>query len=586
MLLTDLAEVTPHQLEDLGVSVPTALGEATIPLWRRSAGAKWHWADSRARCKHLPGCNSWDTKPTNIQPDERIPALGFSVPTTSLCSGCQRQIALSGPAEAFVTVAAELVRGRNWLASGRAAASEKTHSWLQFARWKNAQPSAAWDEAVRQVRGKSWAASALALRGVIVEYNRDAETVTQQYINSIGDNAARASQIERARRMVETDSPAMAESKTLLQIAGCHAPNRGVDALWTAKPEHPYTQPDPWGVVASLWKAVQLDPASRMPLERLCDFLDEQFPHVHDLAALGACSEDTPPYEPGDCLHSWAQRSAQAHRRGIVTEWLSRLDLALDGIASTNPHASFECTHLVCIPFWPLIHDGMASVAYLAQFPIAAGPFTSVEGYFHAPAVVVLRVPDWAAQHAEQLQHPLRTAVIDDDPHQAIAMVRAEGVPIVDGEFTARRKPSRMILDARSEIDQPTSHLGYSHYRYQNRPLAQGASLATDHNGAERDWKPWLVHSVLQRGALFVYGADDLELLHLAFSRGRWQPDVTLSVELQTSCRRHLGDGPHVCDVDGHLIFVRGDGSVTFQAKGFRESVEVPAPYIAGLSFR
>lgn len=589
VLLSDLAKVTPDQLDELGISAPDALSTATIPLWRRSAKAKWHWADTRATCKHLPGNSYYGQSSTPVVPDELVPALGFSVGNGTICSGCQDQISLSASAEAFVAVAAELVRGRDWLTVGRDAASEATRSWLQFARWKNAQPltGSMWDTTLRQIRGKQWATTALTLRGLVAEYRDDAEHVAQLYIDSIHENPARASQIERAVRMVETDSSALAESQLLLRIAGCCPPPRGeYRDPWTPMPDRPYLQRQPWAVVASTWKARCLDAEKPASVDDLCRYFDSEFPHVHDLAALGGCDEHTPTHEPGECLQSWAWRSAQAHRRHIVNLWLSRLDLALDGITSTNPHASATLTHLVCVPFWPPINDNLSTVAYLAQFPVVAGPFVTSEDYydtFERRAVAVLRVPEWAAQHVEGLRRPLRAVTVQDDPLQAVALARAEGVPVMADEFTRRRKPSQLVQDARDSISAP--HGGYG-YRYHHRPLAPGAPPPHTAYAGERAWEPWTVRGELRRGSVFLYGTDSLELLHSASGHNFWCPEVTLSVELQTSCPRHSENEPHMCAIDGDVRSIDSDGTIHFRPQRLRESVAIPAAYIATLTFR
>lgn len=585
VLLTDLAKVSPDQLDALGISVPPGLSDATIPLWRRSEKAKWHWADARARCKHLPG-NSYPRHGSQaVVAGENVPALGFSINPGSLCSGCQNQISLSGPAEAFVSLAAELVRCGDWLADGRQAASAATDSWLQFARWKNTQPLSRtkWDNTLRQIRGKPWATTALKLRGMVAEYRRDAEAVTQLYIDSIQENPARASQIERAARMVETDSPTLAESQLLLQIAGCPTPSGNQRDLWTAQSERPYIQHHPWAVVASTWKSRHLDAGRPASLDDLCRYFDTEFPHVHDLAALGGCSEHTPPHEPGECLQKWAWRSAQAHRRQIVEQWLSRLDLALDGITSTNPHASAERTHLVCVPFWPPTKDTMEAVAYLAQFAIVAGPFTVRHDYYSTRAIAVLRVPEWAAQHVEQLPRPLRTVLINDDPLQAVALARAGGVPVMADEFTQRRKPSQLVEDERASISDP--HPGYG-YGYHHRPLAPGAAPPPRGYGEERGWQPWIIRNALSRGCVFLYGTDNLDLLHNACDQNSWCPEVTVAVEVQTGCPRHPDDEPHICNIDGHLQAMHRDGTIHFRPESFREPVAIPAAYIASLTFR
>jgi hypothetical protein len=41
--------------------------------------------------------------------------------------------------------------------------------------------------------------------------------------------------------------------------------------------------------------------------------------------------------------------------------------MAYSGLLDVHRDASDTCTHLVCIPWWPLIEDGMDSDDYLEQ---------------------------------------------------------------------------------------------------------------------------------------------------------------------------------------------------------------------------
>lgn len=581
MLLTNLANVTPDKLDGLGIAVPPALADASIALWRSSDKAKWHWVDERSHCKHLPG-NSYGRRSREIVPEE-VPALGFAISPHAVCSGCIDRIALSAPADAFISLVAELLRAQDWLQQGREAASNRRWSWMAFARWTTSRPLTGgnWDATLRQIRGKYWAETALALRGLIAKYHSDADAVTRSCIDGIAENPARSSHVERAIRMVETDSAAREESDRILNISGCRV---RPDDLWGER--RPYSQHAPWEVVASAWRSRQMDHSELILLDALCGFFDEQFPHVHDLAALGSCTHLTPEHEAGECLQSWAWRSAQAHRREIVGQWLSRLDLALDGISSTNRNPPADCTHLVAVPFWPPVLDGMEPVAYLAQFDVVAGPFAKRPNYYEAPSIAVLRVPEWAAEHAEQLRRPLRAVAIDNEDVQLVQLARAEGVAVVANEFGGRRKPSQLVKEIRATMGDYFHP--YPEYQYIRRPLAPGAE-PPQHFGRrepEAEWTYWSVQQALSRGAIFAYGTDDLELLHLAFTHNRWRPEITLTVELQTECPRHPEPGPHICEVDGHLSTMKPDGSLTFTPHELADPVAIPAAYIAGLTFR
>jgi hypothetical protein len=137
-MLSDLAAVTAEQINALGLDIPDYLADVSVPLWRSSPKAKYHWADERSGCQHLPGNRHWHHSKNRTPPlvSDHVPALGFAVPASSVCSGCGDGITISPQADAFVCVAAELVRTQLWLEGGRQRASERSWSWLQFARWK------------------------------------------------------------------------------------------------------------------------------------------------------------------------------------------------------------------------------------------------------------------------------------------------------------------------------------------------------------------------------------------------------------------------------------------------------------------
>ena len=200
----DLASVSPAELADLGIEPPAVLTDAVIPLWRSSAKAKYHWADKRSRCQHLPGAR-WGVAPLDPLPvSEKVPALGFDVPTSVVCTGCAAQIAISPQADSFVAVAAELARAEQWAEAGRAGAAEGDWSWLRFARWRARQPLQGnhWDDAIKAVRGERWAAAALALRRAIARQQEQAEAVNRLLVGSIGDNPGRSALLEREILMV------------------------------------------------------------------------------------------------------------------------------------------------------------------------------------------------------------------------------------------------------------------------------------------------------------------------------------------------------------------------------------------------
>jgi hypothetical protein len=385
---------------------------------------------------------------------DRLPALGFPVPASLVCVRCADRITISPQADAFVSVAAELVRTQQWLRDGRQGAADRSWSWLQFARWKAHQPllGDGWEDLIRVVRGKRWAEAASTLRGVVATHRSESETVARLPVASIGDDPGRSAVLERAIRAVETGSRVLEESATVLKISGCdHGPYTH-ELFPSRRPR--YQQPSPWHVVADTWRG-KVKRGGPLDIRAVARSLDAEFPHVHDLYLLQGGAPHDPPVA-GDSIHTWALRTAQAHRRALIEQWVNRLDTAASGLFDAHSDASDTCTHLVCIPWWPMIRDGMDSVAYLAQFEVVCGPFQLDLGEYelYRAAVAVVRVPGWAAAHAAGLRTPpLRSEPIVDERRQAIALARQEGVSVVGDEFTARRNPSQLVLDARQATD-------------------------------------------------------------------------------------------------------------------------------------
>lgn len=585
-MLDDLAVVTPERLDALGVAIPRGLAEATIALYRSTSKSKFHWADQRSRCKHLPGNDRYWAPATRKRPappvTNRVPALGFSEPVGSVCLSCARAISVSPPADAFVAVAAELVRGRDWLEIGRGSGND-SWTWLQFARWKARQPLSGrgWDERLQPVRGKAWTEPGLALRAALSAYRDEANRVARQVADSIGDNPGISTLLERAVLMVETESAVLQESAAVLKISGCGVTQDAYTRMFMPTPARlTYRQSDPWQVVAGLWTHTQKKPsASSIDLGRAAaDYLDDQFPHVHDLNAIPSCPVHEPPAETGDSVHTWAWRIAQAHRRGLVREWIARLDLAAAGLFDAHHDASDDCTHLICIPWWPLTSDGMDAIAYLSQFQVVCGP-VAMEGPTYGPTteVAVVRAPAWAAAHTAELRSPLRSEPITDEWPQAIRMLREQGVALVEGEFTARRKPSSLVEAAREERNKASSANQY--WCEQRRPLRPGARPRDPH---VETWSWGEVRMALE-SAHFVYGADDNDLLALGLpADGRSRMEAQLEVE----CQSFDGSEPYLCEIYGIVESVQPTGTVEFTPEGMRDSVTIPAAYVVCLAFR
>jgi hypothetical protein len=583
----DLATVTPDQLTTLGIVAPRALSEGDIALWQSTPNAKYHWADKRSRCQYLPGYRWGGEREMAPGVSHRVPALGFGLPEPEICAHCAPQIAISTHADAFITVAAEIIRAAQWTQVGRKAALDGNWTWLQFSRWRAGQPLQGdqWMDTVSSMRGPQWAPHAAALRHGIARYRDASSTVIQSLVTSIRHDAGATALLERAVRMVETDTQALSESGQIRAISGCRHTKPWLYSPY-APPAEVYEQPSPWHLVAAGWVYSQQRDLS-VPADTLAGALAEQlddfFPHVHDLRLLD-CVRFNEPLEPGDCLHDWAARTARAHLRAVVGEWINRLEMALDGLRDTGPGKSSECTHLVLVDDWPLTADSKESVAYLSQFEVVGRPY-STSSNFHGPQqLAVLRVPEWAAAHVAELVRPMPCERITDEPSQAVTLLRTAGVAIVDDEFTGRHRPSRRLVDARQHLHHETTASAMYPYRRYHRPLH--ADAVPPDNYGDREWTRYSVLHVLEPGAVFVYGYDRIDLLKMALPPGGHAAlRASAEVELQTKCRSPFhDDGRHLCKVQGTIVGVKDNGGLHFIPEGMYDTVTIPPGYLVGLT--
>jgi hypothetical protein len=205
--------------------------------------------------------------------------------------------------------------------------------------------------------------------------------------------------------MVETDSSALSESEDILVIAGCGRRER-VEHSPISSPPLTSDQPPPWQLVAGWWYN-QHQRGLPAQIDDITTLLDGLFPHVYDVHRL-SCIDVEAPRQLGDCVHTWAARTARAHRHAVVRGWINRLTMTLDGIAGTSA-ANSECTHVVVVDSWPLTADDAESLAYLTQLELVCGPFAVDSGYYEPHHVAVLRVPEWAAAPVGELPRPMRS---------------------------------------------------------------------------------------------------------------------------------------------------------------------------------
>lgn len=578
-VIRELATLTRPRLIELGLSVPAVLAEATLLLWRSSPKAKYHWADHRVQCQHVAWGDRWCGPPNEDPPvTDRVPALGFDLSPEAVCKTCSGQISVSEDADTFVAIAAQLDETMLWIARGRELVDSDC-DWLRFARWQALAPlqGDVWMEAAASLKG-GWRSHGLELRNAIVLAREDMLDVRQALCDSISDDPAHTALLERALRMVEADSAALAESDRLVRVGG----GANIRTSFLSR-----EQLTPWRVTAGMWFTARTR-GETLAVGEVADRLDGLFPHVHDLAAL-ECRVDVP-YEAGDCVHSWAKRQAAAERREVVEAWITRLDLALEGLRGAGSAAGGGVgDHLVVVDRWPLTDDRDALIAYLAQFEPVCGPFTREDAgaYVAARQVAVLRVPGWAAEHAGDLLEPMRCEpVCDGDRYQAIRLAREAGIALMPDDFGSRRQPSALVVEERQEVHGKVadSDLGMLHpWRGWPRPLAVNAAPPGD---PTREWTKYAVLEALSPGAEFVFGYDDVELLKLGFppdSSTPWCVSVVVSVEIQAAFHDRHGlsrQGPCICDVAGTLVATTKDGGLVMVPEGMRDPVSIPPTYL------
>ena len=172
------------------------------------ADAKYHWADKRSTCKYLPGFR-WDrARADEPVVSHRVPALGFHLSADDICAHCAQQIAVSSNADAFISVAAEIIRATEWTQEGQQAALDGNWTWQQFACWRARQPMQGdhWIVTASSMKGRQWAPRAAALRESIGRCRDSASSAIRAVAASIRHDAGATALLERAVRMVETDT--------------------------------------------------------------------------------------------------------------------------------------------------------------------------------------------------------------------------------------------------------------------------------------------------------------------------------------------------------------------------------------------
>lgn len=98
--------------------------------------------------------------------------------------------------------------------------------------------------AAQSLKGGKWCKHALDLRNQIIGTQDSAAAMIAAVISSIGDDAGRTKLVERAVRMVETDTETVNESNLIMAISGCRRRKpMQYSALYS--PNLTYDQPPP-----------------------------------------------------------------------------------------------------------------------------------------------------------------------------------------------------------------------------------------------------------------------------------------------------------------------------------------------------
>ena len=581
--ITDFSALIAEDLNRYGIPIPAQLAAAQIPLWRgNSKHALHHWTETY--CRHR----------RSNDPTVHVQVLDFPLARRELCS-CLDNIRISDPLDAFVEVAAEVCRAEKWIAEGHDAAETAGTTWTDFARWRDRQPlrGPGWLDRAAEVKGGGCTQAGRVLRKRIVDLPSRSANIVTLLAGRIPADAGQSALLNRTVAIVGEKKKIQKQSARIAAIATC--PGSPEDDYWFPGPRrsprrlpgcYNKIQPDPWTVVAALW--IKTRQAGQHPTtDYVCDGLDVIYPCVHDLRALDCDAA----VKPRGCLHTWAADMASHHRREVVRDWLAALDSTWESLGGRHAHADTNCTHLLLAIGWPWTASGNSPLAYLTQFDFAAGPLTvSASRYREDTRIGVLKVPEWAALHASQQFPDMSSEPIDGTPFQAVAMLRIHGcIPITDDEFAPSEQPSKLVCQERTERHTATEG-GPSWtkpYRY-DRPLHTTAGPSVRMPGVPRigkEWHPYTVLDAMAPGGGFVYGYDNLALLALGFGELGYsnRRPVMVTVELQTSCRRHPGAGSHICDFTGAVTHIEPNGSVTVIPDGVIESVTIPANYLVDL---
>jgi hypothetical protein len=378
------AAITTGALEAVGLSAQP-FADLTMDVLRTSAKGKWHVPGPDADCcPYIARAYGYHRTDLPTQP---VPVLG----EYDWCRHCIRRVGLPGPAGVFYTVAGLIVAAAGWVAAVEEQAPGM--DWLDVARWTCRTPFGPPDPMPDLLAGLSgargWARHRLTAQGLWQTLRRRTDaamTLARQAAGPPGLRVVAA----RARDLVAGDPQTQAEAATLHAIAA------GPFAI------RDWSRPDAGGIALDVWlAAIAQDGDAEAAFAAMLTAVEERYQHapVRDVSLLPQPAL-TPP-DGHDSPAAWAAAEYAQLRRYTVAQWCVRLD---DALARAQTSGT-DTERLLLLSGWPITVSTEREIAYLTQYPVLeravlADPGTSFPAIQEIPWVVVLRVPEFAADHA------------------------------------------------------------------------------------------------------------------------------------------------------------------------------------------
>ncbi|MGN2636510.1 hypothetical protein ACTD5D_10015 [Nocardia takedensis] len=577
------------------IPVPSALDRATVELVAARSG-KWH---ARHGCQY--------GREGDLQ---QIPLLGIR--WDDVCRNCGNAARSVDPVHASTLRAvAELNAMRRHIdAFTRVLADpDAGFEWLDYAQWRARCPMstdsiAGWIDRIRGVRGYS--RTVAAINSAAVDYSRRHEELLVRLAQRLGSDAEDGL-LDRAIDIVDTDSPARAESALLAAITGTTDPGIRVYGL----PDRSF---DAWNSVAGLWLAAHRH-GDADPVTITADTTRHVAQHLSQVTDLPRLPVDpTVSVHPADTPQSWADRMFAKLRDRTVTAWVDRAEMALHGLRGVHRRdASTEPERALLVPGWPLDLTSRARLAYLTQYPHLLAPvpiefrfgtgLSYDEDYVDrgGTTVALLRVPDHAAEQAHAISSHIRSTPLIDNLDPVIAarrLLRGVGVVVHPLDLADSPEPSARVEAERRRL--VTAHRD-TQFQYHARPFGPTSGTRPARlYGEDTSPSRWQARAAFdQAGSVFIPGADDLELFASAFSRTDVHTPSDVQVRLEIAAakpptvysRRGLlpeiehrltEQGAGLIDLPAALYGITGDHSaVLLEISPCREPVAVPLSCIA-----